>query len=77
MFVLGGTPDEWSSLDSKSEDGMDIGEVRGTMNKEHIVLGHVGGVELVHVVVLVAILLVVLLRGGLDMLHAVSFHFIY
>ena len=53
---------------------MDIGEVRGTMNKEHIVLGHV---ELVHVVVLVAILLVVLLRGGLDVLHAVSFHFIY
>ena len=52
---------------------MDIGKVQCTLNIEHIILGHVGGVELVHGVVLVAVLLLVLLRGGRDVLHALIY----
>ena len=49
---------------------MDIGKVQCTLNIEHIIFGHVGGEELVHVVVLVAALLLILLRRGRDILHA-------
>ena len=43
------------------------------MTMDHALLGHVGGEELVHEVVLVAVLVVVLLRGGHGVRHAVLY----
>ena len=50
---------------------MYIDTVRSSMNIDNAFSGHVGGVELVHEVVLVGVLVVVLLREGRDPLHAV------
>ena len=43
------------------------------MNIHQVFSGHTGGAELVHVVVLVAVLVGVLLGGGRDLLHAVIY----
>ena len=52
---------------------MNNAQVGSSMNIVHAFSGHVVGAELVHDVLLVAVLVVVLLHDGHDLLHAVIY----